>query len=48
MEHQGSLLFSQDPATGAYPESDDFSPHTQTLFLSDHFNADIRQKLDIF
>jgi hypothetical protein len=48
MEHQGSLLCSQNPATGAYPEPEESSPHIQTQFLSDHFNTNIRQKLNIF
>jgi hypothetical protein len=30
MELEGSLLCSQEPATGPYPESDESSPHTLT------------------
>jgi hypothetical protein len=27
MEHKGSLLYPQKPATGPYPEPDKFNPH---------------------
>jgi hypothetical protein len=37
MEPEGSLLFSQEPAIGPYPEPDDSNPHPQTLFLWDPF-----------
>jgi len=33
MEPEGSLLCSQEPATGHYPEPDESSPHPQILFL---------------
>jgi hypothetical protein len=33
MEPGGSLLCSQEPATGPYPEQDKSSPHIPTLFL---------------
>jgi hypothetical protein len=33
MELQGSLLYSEEPATGLYPEPDESSPHSHTLFL---------------
>jgi len=32
MENVGSLPFSQEPATGHYPESGECSPHTHTIF----------------
>jgi len=32
METEGSLPFSQKPATGPYPESDESSPHTPPPF----------------
>jgi hypothetical protein len=32
MEPEGSLPYSQDPATGRYPEPDESSPHLPTLF----------------
>jgi len=33
MEPKGSLLYSQEPATGLYPEPDEFSSHPDILFL---------------
>jgi hypothetical protein len=33
MELEVSLPYSQDPATGLYPEPDDFSPQLTILFL---------------
>jgi hypothetical protein len=27
MEPEGSLLYSQEPATGTYPEPDEFNPY---------------------
>jgi hypothetical protein len=33
MDPEVSLLFSQEPATGPYPEPDAFSPQPPTLFL---------------
>jgi len=33
MEHEDSIPFSQEPATGPYPEPDEFSPHIDTPFL---------------
>jgi hypothetical protein len=32
MEHEGSLLCSQDPASGPYVEPDDSNPHLPTIF----------------
>jgi len=32
MEPEGSLPYSQEPATGPYPESDASSPQISTLF----------------
>jgi hypothetical protein len=32
MEPEASLPCSQEPATGYYPESDEFSPQIPTLF----------------
>jgi hypothetical protein len=32
MEAEGSLLSSQQPATGPYPEPDESSPQFSTLF----------------
>jgi hypothetical protein len=32
MEPEGSLLCSQESATGPYPELDESSPNLQTLF----------------
>jgi len=32
MEPGGSLPYSQDPATGPFPEPDESSPHISTLF----------------
>jgi hypothetical protein len=34
---EGSLLCSQDPAIGPYPESDESSPYPPTLFPYDQF-----------
>jgi hypothetical protein len=31
-EPEGSLPCSQEPATGSFPEPDEFSPHLATLF----------------
>jgi len=36
MEPEGSLLCSQQPATGPYPKPDAFSPHLPTLFPKIH------------
>jgi hypothetical protein len=33
MEPEGSLQFSQEPATVSYPEQDEFSPYHPFLFL---------------
>jgi len=33
MECKSSLLCSQEPATGPYPETDESSPHLPILFL---------------
>jgi hypothetical protein len=38
MQPESSLLCSQKPATGPYPEPDESSPHSPTLFLKIHFN----------
>jgi hypothetical protein len=35
MEREGSLPFSQDPTAVPYPEPDEWSPHSQTLFIND-------------
>jgi hypothetical protein len=32
MDPEGSLPCSQEPATGLYPELDESSPHTPTIF----------------
>jgi hypothetical protein len=32
MKPKGSLLFSQEPATGPYPKPDASSPHLPTLY----------------
>jgi hypothetical protein len=32
-EPEGSLLYSQQPITGPYPEPDESTPHLSTLFL---------------
>jgi hypothetical protein len=32
MKHQDSLPYSQESATGPYPEPDEISPHLPTLF----------------
>jgi hypothetical protein len=37
MEPEGSLLWSQEPATGPYPEPDQFIPYHFILFLQDTF-----------
>jgi hypothetical protein len=37
MEPEGSLLCSQDPATGPYPGPDASSPQIPTIFLKDAF-----------
>jgi hypothetical protein len=37
MELEGSLLCSQELATGPHPEPDESSPHVPTLFLTDSF-----------
>jgi hypothetical protein len=34
MEPEGSFPYSQEPATGPYPEPDESSPYHQILFLS--------------
>jgi hypothetical protein len=35
MESEGSLLCSQEPATGPYPEEEAASPHVPTIHLYD-------------
>jgi hypothetical protein len=37
MEPKGSLLCSQEPATGPYPKPDASNPHFPTLFSYDPF-----------
>jgi hypothetical protein len=37
MEPEGSLPWSQEPATGTFPEPDKYNPHPQTLFSLDQF-----------
>jgi hypothetical protein len=32
MEPEASFLYSQEPVTGPHPQSDEFSPHSDTLF----------------
>jgi len=38
MGSEGSLLCSQEPVTGPYPELEESSPHLPTLFHKIHFN----------
>jgi hypothetical protein len=33
MEHESSLPYSQEPATGPYPEPDESNPYLTTIFL---------------
>jgi hypothetical protein len=48
MQPEDSLLCSQQPATGPYPEADESSPHLLTVFqrsiliLSSHAHLDFR------
>jgi len=42
MELEGSLLFSQDPTTGTYPEPDASNPHLSTLFPYILFDIETR------
>jgi hypothetical protein len=37
MEPESSLLYSQEPSTGPYRESDESRPYHPNLFLSDPF-----------
>jgi hypothetical protein len=37
MEPKGILLYSQEPATGPYPEPDESSPYISTLFTCHPF-----------
>jgi hypothetical protein len=37
MEPKDSLLCSQEPANGPYPESDESNPHIPVLFLQNLF-----------
>jgi hypothetical protein len=37
MEPKGSLLRSQESATGPYPKLDEYSPHPHTLLTQDPF-----------
>jgi hypothetical protein len=38
MEPEGSLLYSQQPATCPYPKADQSSPRPPSHFLKIHFN----------
>jgi hypothetical protein len=37
MELEGSLLYSQEPATVSYPEADESCPYHTILFLQEPF-----------
>jgi len=37
MEQEGSLQFSQEPATGSYPEPDESSPYLSAHLISLRF-----------
>jgi hypothetical protein len=41
METEGSLPYSQRPATFPYPDTDASSPHPPTIFPQDSFFCDI-------
>jgi hypothetical protein len=38
MKHEDSLLCSQEPTSGHYPEPDEPNPHPHTIFFKIHFN----------
>jgi hypothetical protein len=38
MELEILLPASQDPASGTYPELDEYNPHSHTIIFKIHFN----------
>jgi hypothetical protein len=47
MEPEGSLLCSEEPATGIYPEPDESSPCLPSYFSEIHFNIISHLCLDL-
>jgi hypothetical protein len=42
METEGTLPFSQEPTPGPYPESDEYSQHLPTYFVTIRYNMNLR------
>jgi hypothetical protein len=47
MESELLLLCAQGPATGHYPEPDEFSQHPHPYFFKTHFNTTLLKNMQV-